>query len=172
MAGLDASGDLMYSILWGFGLALWLSSIIAAFSYGSDRERDKWEERHREQQAAILRLTELRTELRDKANADAAERQREFDKRVADLRVSLRKTTENLAGCRVSLDALRLLDSAATGVPPVPDAAGKPDEGPSPADSSCAETIQTCGENYAACRANAADQEALIQWIRENSQLR
>jgi len=79
-------------------------------------------------------------------------------------------TAEADARCVVPNGFVRIHDAAAAGVPPVPNAAGKPDDAPSGVElSSIAETV---AGNYGAAHLNAERLLALQEWLKQQGAVR
>jgi hypothetical protein len=78
--------------------------------------------------------------------------------------ISLYVTPKDDSACAINAGAVRLLDSAAGGLPAVPDAAGGPDDAPSGV--ALSELVGADIANDAAANANAQQLSALQAWIR------
>ena len=97
------------------------------------------------------------------------EQSRRNEEKHRDIQHQLDKTIVDLEQCRVSRDAVGLLNRAA-GVPEAPRHTGELPKASATPDASCADVARSAAKNYEICEQNADDYNRVMRWYEDMKQ--
>lgn len=159
-------------------LSLLLSSVgryamVAAVAFGGGFYL-AWDIKSTQEQAALAKAVERVVDTTKKQDAVTEHSVSEGETHQAEIRYVTKEVIKNVpvyinrkadSGCSVPVGAVRLLSSAASGVPPVPNASGQSND--APAGIELSSVVGAAVEDIGTCRGSRQALIDLQNWIKE-----